>query len=81
MDLLHHRGCNPRRSLPTWQSGPEPQYQFAPVDPAIAPAVAALAGLYATHRVSIISMIFSKPADRLRSFADAFRFRKDKNDG
>ena len=57
------------------------QYQFGPADPGTAGAIATLADLYATHRVSIISMIFSKPVDRLRSFADAFRLRKDKTDG
>jgi hypothetical protein len=44
-------------------------------------AVQGLAAAYAQRRVSVISLIFSKPVDRLRSFADAFRLRKDKPDG
>lgn len=70
-----------RRRILTCQPGPEARYQFGPADPATAQAVATLAALYNTHRVSIISMIFAKPVDRLRSFADAFRLRKDKTDG
>lgn len=32
---------------------------------------------YATYRVSIIEMIFSRPQTRLQTLADAFKFRKD----
>lgn len=35
-----------------------------------------LASLYGTHRVSIITRIFSKPTDSIRSFSDAFRLRR-----
>ncbi len=37
-----------------------------------------LARLYADRRVTIINLIFSKPVDRVRSFADAFRIRDEK---
>jgi hypothetical protein len=70
-----------RRGLLICHRGTALRYQFGPADPGIAGAVSTLAGLYSTHRVSIISMIFSKPVDRLRHFADAFRLRKDKTDG
>lgn len=40
-------------------------------------AVDELAQCYATRRVSIISLIFSKPSDAIRTFADAFRLRRD----
>lgn len=39
-------------------------------------AVRVLERLYATHRVKIISRIFSKPPDSVRNFADAFRLRR-----
>jgi DNA-binding HxlR family transcriptional regulator len=58
-----------------------PTYQYGPTDPKVASAITALASWHATHRVAIISMIYSKPADKLRSFADAFRLRKDKPNG
>jgi hypothetical protein len=43
-------------------------------------AVAQLARDYTERRVTIITLIFSKPVDKLRSFADAFRLRKDTKD-
>lgn len=43
--------------------------------------VAELATLYRTRRVSVINYIFTKPADRIRSFADAFKLRKDDDNG
>ena len=39
-------------------------------------AVRVLERLYQTHRVKIISRIFSKPPDAVRNFADAFRLRR-----
>jgi len=35
---------------------------------------------YADRRVTVIGLIFSKPVDKIRSFADAFRIRKDRSD-
>jgi hypothetical protein len=43
-------------------------------------ALADLATAYRERRVSVINLIFAKPADKLRDFADAFRLRKDKDD-
>lgn len=40
-------------------------------------AVVELRRFYSTHRVRIISRIFDKPPESVRSFADAFRLRKD----
>ncbi|MES2745686.1 MAG: hypothetical protein V4655_09665, partial [Bdellovibrionota bacterium] len=38
-----------------------------------------LVGLYSTHRVAIINLIFSRPQDVLKDFSEAFRLReKDK---
>ncbi len=39
-------------------------------------AVRDLARIYAQMRVRVIELIYQGPADTLRSFADAFRFRK-----
>lgn len=57
--------------------GAETTYQFAPRDPAMEQVVAHLAAAYADRRVTIIGLIFSKPVDKLKTFADAFRIRKD----
>jgi hypothetical protein len=54
-----------------------PHYTYAPRTPELARAVEGLAQAYAERRVSVIGLIFSKPMDKLRSFADAFRLRRD----
>ena len=43
-------------------------------------AIAELAQSYAERRVSVISFIFSRPLETVRGFADAFRFKRDKDD-
>jgi hypothetical protein len=40
-----------------------------------------LAKAYAERRYTIIDLIFSKPIENLKVYADAFRFRKDPTDG
>jgi hypothetical protein len=53
------------------------RFRYAPKTPELAAAVEGLARAYAERRVSVIGLIFSKPIDKIRSFADAFRLRKD----
>jgi hypothetical protein len=57
--------------------------RYAPGTPQIDRAVTGLAHAYADRRVTVIGLVYSKPppADQLRSFADAFRLRKEKGDG
>jgi hypothetical protein len=56
-------------------------YRYAPRTAELDNAVKELARDYPAYRVSIINLIFSKPIDRIRTFADAFRFTKpDKAD-
>lgn len=52
-------------------------YRYAPRTHDINAAVAGLAREYSVRRVSVITLIFAKPLDRIRSFADAFRLRRD----
>lgn len=56
------------------------QYRYVPGTTELDQAVAALATCYAQRRVTITAMIFAKPVDKLRTFADAFRFRKEETD-
>jgi predicted transcriptional regulator len=56
-------------------------FRYAPRDAATRAAVDALAVTYSERRVTVISLIFSKPADNLKAFSDAFRLRKDKPNG
>lgn len=57
------------------------QYRYAPHPGPLDETIATVADVYASHRVTIIGLIFSKPTSTLKSFADAFRIRKDKADG
>jgi hypothetical protein len=43
--------------------------------------VGLLATAYARRHVAVISLIHSKPLEKAKSFADAFRLRKEKKDG
>jgi hypothetical protein len=55
----------------------DPAYRYAPARPALAAQVDALAQAYRAGRVAVINLIYNKPPDPLRSFADAFKLRKD----
>jgi hypothetical protein len=39
-----------------------------------------VAAAYPRFRVSIINLIFSKPIDKIRTFADAFRLTKEEKE-
>jgi hypothetical protein len=52
-------------------------FRYGPRTAAQRRAVDGLAREYATRRVTVITLIFAKPIDRVRSFADAFRLRRD----
>ena len=51
-------------------------YRFAPVRPELERTVDGLAKAFATHRVSVITLLFSTPSDGIGSFADAFKIRR-----
>jgi hypothetical protein len=69
---LHSRG------LLSASETPDTLYRYNPSSDQLDQAVSALATAYKERRVSVISFIFSKPFDKVRIFADAFRFRRDK---
>jgi predicted transcriptional regulator len=58
----------------------ERTYRYSPRTTDLERAVSELAREYPRYRVSIINLIFSKPIDRIRTFADAFRFTKEEDD-
>lgn len=74
-DLLAASSMSSPSSAP---SGTPPAYRYAPRTPELDAAVKGLAREYAERRVTVIGMIFSKPLDKIRNFADAFRIRKEK---
>lgn len=58
-----------------------PLYRYGPKTPELARLVDKVADVYAVRRVTVITLIFSKPSKHVLSFADAFNLRKDGKDG
>ncbi|HLM42455.1 MAG TPA: hypothetical protein VK458_01255 [Myxococcaceae bacterium] len=69
-----------RASILARTQGSAVEYRYAPKSPSLDVAVAGLARAYSERRVTVINFIFSKPVDKIRTFADAFRLRKDDDD-
>lgn len=59
----------------------EPLYRYHPQKPDFEPTVDSLAKLYPDYRFTVINLIFSKPLDKIKTLADAFKFREDKDTG
>jgi len=57
---------------------PDGSYGFAPRDDAWLSLVRSLAEYYTQRRLTVTHAIYSRPADELQRFADAFRLKKDK---
>ena len=57
--------------------GEASSYHFRPGTPEAESAVKALATCYADRRVAIIALLYSRPIDRIRVLADAFRVRRE----
>ena len=53
-------------------------YRWAPATGDLERASNDLEQVYAMRRTTVINMIFSKPSEKLRTFADAFRLREHK---
>jgi hypothetical protein len=62
-------------------AGPSPHtYTYSPTPEPRRLLVDELAACYATTRYTVINLIFSEPGDSARSLANAFRFRRKKDD-
>ncbi len=70
-----------RAAILSHLEGSAVEYRYAPESPQMAEAVAGLATAYTERRVTVINLIFSKPVDKIRTFADAFRLRRDDDNG
>lgn len=57
---------------------PGTTYRYAPRDGTLERAVNGLEEAYGSRRTTVINLIFSKPSEKIRTFADAFRIREDK---
>jgi hypothetical protein len=67
-----------KRGLLEVADGSEPHYRYAPADPELDSQVGTLDTAYKERRVAVITFIYSQPVEKVRTFADAFRLRKDK---
>jgi hypothetical protein len=54
-----------------------PRYRYNPSISHLDMTIRDLRAAYEQRRVRVINMIFSNPIDQIKSFADAFKFRKD----
>jgi hypothetical protein len=54
---------------------------FQPRTPELGDKTRRLASCYRERRAAVITLIFSRPADPVRSFAEAFRIKKGPSDG
>lgn len=53
-------------------------YRYAPRDAETDKTMAETAAMYQERRVTVITAIYSEPIDKIRTFAEAFRLRKEK---
>lgn len=53
------------------------RYSYRAVDAHVDRLIEQLACVYQDRRVAVISMIYSKPLNKVQTFADAFRLRKE----
>lgn len=56
------------------------RYRYRPTNPETERTVRTLDRLYGERRVTVITLIFSKPMDPILDFSDAFRLRKGGGD-
>jgi hypothetical protein len=68
LDQLQQAGLIVREESGHWR--------YAPAAPALDQLVGELEAAYAERPVTIVNAIMATPTDRLKSFADAFRFPK-----
>ncbi len=57
-------------------SSTPPKFRFASSNAPLCPIVDGVARQYKDRRVSVISLIYTKPSTELRAFSDAFRIKK-----
>jgi len=56
-------------------------FRFHPLTPELEQTTQRLAACYRERRTAVIAAIFSRPSEAVRSFAEAFRFKKGGSDG
>jgi hypothetical protein len=59
------------------EAASEKTYTYDPARDDLRDLITAVAQAYLLHRVSVIELIYGKPTQSIRAFADAFKFRKE----
>jgi len=71
------RGLNAQGFVAVKSDEP-PVYRYEPVAAELDQTLGRVTEFYGKHLVTITNLIHAKPKPRVREFAEAFRFRKDK---
>lgn len=66
-----------RRGFAKVTPSPPVCYSYGPSDEKLNDLIGQVATAYQDRRVAIISLIYSKPLNKVQTFADAFRLRKE----
>jgi DNA-binding MarR family transcriptional regulator len=66
-----------RRGFVKAESAGETRYFYNIADTSLEQLINQVASAYQERRVAIISLIYSKPLNKVQTFADAFRLRKE----
>jgi len=69
-----------RRGFVAAEGSPVPSYAYR-ANAEVDAVIGAVARTYAERRVAVIELIFSRPHNSIRTFASAFRLRKEEEDG
>ena len=65
-----------RRGFLRDQAASGAEFSYGPDEPTDG-VIGRLASIYQERRVAVISLIYSKPVNKVQTFADAFRLRKE----
>lgn len=68
MEILHGKGILKKES---------DSFSYAPQSETLNENISKLRELYQERPVAIVTFIYTKPEDKLKGFADAFKFKKD----
>jgi hypothetical protein len=74
---IHRLDDFQKRNFCVSDNADEPRYWYNPNLGRVDSIIRDLRTAYEQRRVRVINLVFSNPIDTLKSFADAFKFRKD----
>jgi hypothetical protein len=66
-----------RRLIATWTRGAEPFCRYGPGTPELENMMSRLLQVYRERPVTMINLVYARAKEVLRSFADAFRLKKE----